>query len=210
VQLQRLRDTAAELAIAEELRQYDVWLGQERQRAQTSLEDAVRSKRFSHLLERFSELDQWAINTDADAPLLEDAPRRLQRAYKALEKSADPLDADAPAPELHQVRIRAKRLRYAAEFFEPAFDSKIARRLIGHCVALQDLLGELQDGVVSSQHVHTAVQTAASAWPVETSLALGQLLQFDKQRGARLRKRFPGAYADVKEDWKRRHRAFRP
>ena len=115
-----------------------------------------------------------------------------------LRKRADVVENQAPAAEMHAVRIRAKRLRYMAEFFEPAY-GKPAHWLVERVVALQDLLGNLQDGVVSRELIHEAVQSTAGAWPSHTSLALGQLVQFEAQREKELRAAFPTTYRAVRE-----------
>lgn len=55
----------------------------------------------------------------------------------------------APAPdELHQLRIRAKRLRYAAEAAEPYIGGQ-ARRAARTAKRLQDLLGEVHDATTA-------------------------------------------------------------
>jgi CHAD domain-containing protein len=210
VQLQRVRETAAELGLTEAVAAYADWLDEQRRRAQHRLEEALASTRFVALEETLSTKlgTEWSPNSEADAPLLSDAPRLLARAYKSLEKRGDKIDEDSPPPELHAVRIRAKRLRYAAEFFEPAY-GKPARRLIKRVVRLQDLLGALQDTVVSAQHIHEAVDAAGANWRAETTLALGQLLQYDAQRAVGLRKAFRATYKDVKANWKRLPRNLR-
>jgi CHAD domain-containing protein len=210
VQLQQLRETAAALALTEAAAPYADWLDEQRQRAQHCLDQALGSTRFAALAETLSERLGTALspNSEADALVPNDAPRLLTRAYKALEKRGDKLDEHSPAPRLHAVRIRAKRLRYAAEFFEPAY-GKPARRLIKRVVRLQDLLGALQDTVVSTQHIHEAVEAAGATWRAETSLALGQILQHDAQRAIGLRKAFRKTYKDVKASWKRLPRDLR-
>ena len=117
---------------------------------------------------------------------------------KKLSKRGDRIDRASPTRALHAVRIRAKRLRYAAEFFEVVY-GKPAQRLVERAVALQDLLGDLQDGVVSGQQIHQAVQTAAGTWPAETSLALGQIVQYDAQRALDIRRRFGDVYDEVRD-----------
>jgi hypothetical protein len=48
------------------------------------------------------------------------------------------------------------------------------------------------------------VLTAAGAWPAETSLALGQVVQYDLERSRKIRKEFPRAYDDVMDSaWRR-------
>lgn len=51
-----------------------------------------------------------------------------------------------PVPALHELRKDCKRLRYAAEFFQPLFPNKPARRFVRHLSELQDSLGLLNDG----------------------------------------------------------------
>jgi inorganic triphosphatase YgiF len=58
----------------------------------------------------------------------------------------------APPPELHQLRIACKRLRYAIEMFEPALGGG-AKLLLEALVAVQDHLGALQDTIVAIETV---------------------------------------------------------
>jgi triphosphatase len=77
------------------------------------------------------------------ARVLEHRARRVRHAGKGLQR----LD-----PEVrHHVRIEAKKLRYAAEFFEKAFPhaDKRRRRYIEALKALQDELGALNDIAVA-------------------------------------------------------------
>lgn len=48
---------------------------------------------------------------------------------------------------LHRVRIMAKQLRYACEFFRGVYDDKALKTYIKRLVALQDTLGSLNDAV---------------------------------------------------------------
>jgi inorganic triphosphatase YgiF len=50
------------------------------------------------------------------------------------------------AVQRHQLRIRCKRLRYAAEFFAELFGSKRSQDYISSLAAIQDVLGVLNDG----------------------------------------------------------------
>jgi CHAD domain-containing protein len=198
VQVQRLRQRAAELGLTESLVPYGAWLEDQRRRAQAALEDALGSVRCQELVQRLEQLSSLKPDPTTDTPLTTDAPRRLRRVFKKLTRRADRIDKSSSTGELHKVRIRAKRVRYAAEFFEIAY-GKPARRLVKRAVALQDLLGDLQDGVVSDQHIHQAVQTAAGTWPAESSLALGRIVQFDAQHALEIRRRFADVYEGVKD-----------
>jgi len=76
--------------------------------------------------------------------LLERNRRRLRRAARRAERAGDREQRDL---ELHEVRKAAKRLRYAAETARPAL-GKPMKKLARRAKALQDVLGEHQDGVV--------------------------------------------------------------
>jgi len=207
VQVRRLQGRADELGLSQQLIPYGAWLEELHARAFAALEDAVRSQRFIQLTERPKALDSLAPDPETDKPLADDAPDRLKNAFRKLRKVAGGLDADSPASEFHRARIGTKRLRYTTEFLEPIY-GKPARRLIERTIELQDVLGDHQDGVVSIQRIQAAVQTAAGAWPAETSLALGRLLQDEIQRGIELRCRFRPTYREVRDAWRRLRRAL--
>ncbi len=91
----------------------------------------------------------------AHEPLPPDAPttgafetamleRRLRRVVRRAANPAHLADA-----ALHDLRLRAKRLRYAAEVFAPLHPERPARRFLRRLAALQEELGLLNDGVVA-------------------------------------------------------------
>ncbi|HUN43025.1 MAG TPA: CHAD domain-containing protein [Acetobacteraceae bacterium] len=53
--------------------------------------------------------------------------------------------AERDAAELHQLRLRVKRVRYAAELFEPLYPGKPMRRMMQRLAGVQDGLGRLND-----------------------------------------------------------------
>lgn len=197
VQIRRLQARAAQLAIDEPVEPFCTWLENRREHELTSLEAALQSSRFAHLV---TDLQTTHIVSE-DAHTVEDfAPARLQRAWRPLRKRADKLSATSTEPEFHAVRIRAKRLRYTAEFFEPIY-GKRARQLILTATDLQDLLGDLQDGVVLTQKIRSAIESGASTWPAVTSLALGELIQWEAQHALQTRREFRNVYAEVERAW---------
>ena len=54
-----------------------------------------------------------------------------------------------PLPALHDIRLHAKRLRYACEFFSPLFPGRNTSRFLRRMSALQERLGLINDGVVA-------------------------------------------------------------
>ena len=68
--------------------------------------------------------------------------RRVQRAGRGLRRLS--------VPELHELRKDCKRLRYAAEFFQPLFPAKAGRRFVRRLAELQEALGVLNDGAAAA------------------------------------------------------------
>ena len=56
-----------------------------------------------------------------------------------------------PLPELHELRIKCKKLRYQAEMLQDALPAKTARKLIKRLVETQEVMGLLNDGAVATE-----------------------------------------------------------
>lgn len=135
-----VRGPVRERLVEGSLRRYDT--GRRRSLA------AMHSPRYFRLLDG---LDELISTPDAErsAPV-SSAYRRLRKAVKAAKKAAD---GDAA---LHRIRKAAKRLRYAAS---AANKTKIAKR----AKAIQTLLGDHQDSVVSRAHLLRQADAATAA-----------------------------------------------
>ena len=82
-------------------------------------------------------------------PLGDFAARALARRMAHVQDpGGDP--AQLPAEALHALRIQAKRLRYAAEFFAPLYPPRPVKRFVRRVTLLQDRLGHLNDGSVAA------------------------------------------------------------
>jgi CHAD domain-containing protein len=66
--------------------------------------------------------------------------------------------AHADAPRRHRLRIAAKRMRYATEFFESLYPARQVRPFIKALAALQDVLGRLNDAAVAQQLLRELAQ----------------------------------------------------
>ncbi|HEX2727204.1 MAG TPA: CHAD domain-containing protein, partial [Beijerinckiaceae bacterium] len=129
----------------------------DRERAYDRLMTALDGQRYRTLmfeLLAWSETGRW-LQTDAAAaqarreqPIESFAAEVLERRRRKIRKRARHLDALNP-PDRHRVRIEAKKLRYASEFFSSlAADKKTQRRQQAFTKTLEDLqehLGELND-----------------------------------------------------------------
>jgi CHAD domain-containing protein len=78
------------------------------------------------------------------------APNILTRLHRKVIKQGRHFKA-LKREELHQLRLRLKKLRYAADFFLPLFDSKkVTRRYARQLAQLQDHLGTYNDVAVTA------------------------------------------------------------
>lgn len=108
------------------------------------------------------------------------ATAALERRRRPLTKIEGPLTA-LPAAALHKLRLRCKRLRYAAEFFAPLFGRKSSRRFIRRLAAVQEHLGRINDAAVAG--------TLLARLGTREGFAGGLLRGFLAARAARARRR---------------------
>lgn len=85
-----------------------------------------------------------------DQPLSGFAAQVLQRRSKKLRSAGSDI-AEMNVAALHGLRLRVKRMRYAAEILSPLFPRKAARRYIDRLATVQARLGVLNDGAVASE-----------------------------------------------------------
>ena len=111
------------------------------------------------------------------------------------------LDPDAR----HQLRIEAKKLRYAADAFAGLFGRpKRARAFIEALKALQDALGDLNDIVVGERLAHEAAASPGRA-EMDSAFVAGRITGAQKARVAPLTDRAEAAIAafeSAKPFWK--------
>jgi triphosphatase len=95
-----------------------------------------------------TEIDETA-QAALEMPLTDFAASVLGRRLKRMFSNGDDIE-HLETETLHEIRLKAKRLRYAAEFFSGLFPSKSTKRFIGRLSVLQECLGTLNDGAVAA------------------------------------------------------------
>ncbi|MNR25851.1 CHAD domain protein [compost metagenome] len=112
---------------------------------------AIASPRYALLmLETTAWIETAALPDDPVVPFAVQALNRLHRQVEHRARDLTSLDAEAR----HHLRIRAKRLRYAAEFFCDLFPSRRRRsRYLRALERLQDTLGALNDLAVARDRI---------------------------------------------------------
>jgi CHAD domain-containing protein len=121
--------------------------------ARRRLQDAMKSPRYARLALSFVE---WFSTVDvpsgqADETLAAYAQKRITKHYRKIERAPDLTTLDAPTR--HKVRIHAKRLRYALEFFRSLLTRKTRKQVEEALGNLQSVLGEGNDAAVAAQRL---------------------------------------------------------
>ena len=162
----------------------------EQDAARARLLEALRSERYVELVERLVAFAQvpplvgaWAEPAQAVLPAL------VKPAWRHLERTVAGLDSEPPPEQLHQVRIRAKRFRYAAEAVAPAV-GKDAVRLASAVADLQSVLGDHHDAYVAEAWLR---EKAAEADPAQVLVA-GELISLQRLEAAELERQWPPAW----------------
>ncbi len=127
------------------------------------------------------------------------AAERTRAAFTKTARRGAAITIESPPETLHDLRKRAKELRYALEFFAPLYDRATQAKVVGELKRLQDCLGEFQDTEVQIGEIRalaTAMLEAGEA-PAVTLLAMGEVTA-----GLALRQRA------AREDFDRRFAAF--
>jgi CHAD domain-containing protein len=170
-------------------------LDEDRDAARAAMLEAMSSPRYFRLLDRLDVAATAPHAREADLPLGEIAAaefRKLRKAVKAL-------PPDPPDDELHAVRIRGKRARYAAELAEGAV-GKPAQRFVKDAKRFQDVVGEHQDAVVAEERIRDLLGRTGSA---QAYLAAGRLIERERRRRRDAREAFPEAWEALEKSGKK-------
>jgi triphosphatase len=135
-------------------------------------------------------------------PVQAAAPALLKGRYKKVRGIANQLGPEPGPPELHRLRIRAKRLRYALEFLSPVYGAP-ADAAIRRVVAIQDALGFHQDAQVAMARLRTLVDERGADLPPAAIFVMGGIAERYAAEAAKMRKRFPKTYGRLRPKWRR-------
>jgi CHAD domain-containing protein len=156
----------------------------ERSCSRSRLLAALRSDEYLALLDdtarTIDELEPSGSAVTLDE-LVDEASAKVRKAVRKL--------PDEPAnEELHAVRKKGKRARYAAELAG-------RKKLVKRAKKLQDVLGEHQDAVVAAERLR---ELAAGSAP-EQALVAGRLVEREDERRSQARARWPKAWQKLRK-----------
>jgi CHAD domain-containing protein len=151
--------TLATYAVADDEHSQDSWsrpkhaADANRMAARQRLQDAMNSPRYASLALSFV---QWFSALEAPPELVhrtlaEHAQKRIAKHYRKIERAPDLTTISAPTR--HKVRIHAKRLRYALEFFRSIVTRSTRKHVEKALGNLQSVLGDGNDAAVAAQRL---------------------------------------------------------
>lgn len=165
-------------------------------------EETLSSDRYLTLLERLVDGAWTPRLTDLAArPAKTVMPDLVRRSWQRLGTGVARVRETHSAGDYHQVRIDAKRVRYAAEAVAPVFGRR-ATRFAKQIVAVQDLLGEHQDALTAQETLRQMVKTSPGR---AVGFTCGLLHALEEQRAETARRDFDELWPKVA---RRRHRTW--
>ena len=183
----------------------DALLAARRQVTYGQLLRTLDLRRYEHLkqgLGSFLKRPPALRNQVAALPAAVVMPELIAKRYRATRKRGRNLSRTADSADLHALRIRCKRLRYALEIVTPLYPDP-AETLIKRLVRLQDVLGEIHDADVAIATLQELGRRAGRRLPNEAVFAMGRLAERQNERGRVLRKRFSRDFAAIEgKRWK--------
>ncbi len=172
-------------------------LAQQRALAQADLIELLDSPRYLALLDRLVEAGRAPELTEAaDAPAAKVLPELVALPWRKLRRQAGRLGREPSDQELHEVRIRAKQARYAAEAAARALPE--AAKHAAAIAGLQGVLGDQHDAVVAETWLRSAVTAGTSR---QQAFVAGLLVAAERADAAELRGQWRAAWeaASVKK-----------
>ncbi len=124
--------------------------GRERDAAYAALDRFLASAEFRAAILQGMQLGLLQTPATPDPPLAPFAAGVLRKRWKRLRKAGAAM-AELDATALHEMRLDAKRLRYAAEPFAALWPGRATRRFTRRLADLQEALGLANDATVAGQ-----------------------------------------------------------
>ncbi|HEX4434470.1 MAG TPA: CYTH and CHAD domain-containing protein [Acidimicrobiales bacterium] len=188
-------------------------LAVQRMRAGQRLADALTSKRYVNLVDRLhagSEMLPLASGSafQAQRPATEVLPSLVAAQWRTVRRQVRRADTNPSSTQLHQIRIKSKRFRYAAEAATPII-GKQARRTASAAERVQTVLGKHHDAVAAEawlRHEWTG-RTETGGFPAASpgvTLEVGRLIAEERQRQRRAERHWGRAWDKLRRKKSRR------
>ena len=195
VLLERLRSGCATLSAADRPAgdRLIATLEAQREQRKHALLESLRSEDFAALvdsLHRAAEAPQFTAT--AAEPAVETLPQLARKAWRRLRRRVSLAGGDPADTTLHEIRILAKRARYASEAVASVCSSQVtafAKQIAG----LQDVLGRQHDAVTAEQWLRSEVDDDGA-----DPIVVGQLIALERASAVTGREEWRAAWKRVR------------
>lgn len=133
------------------------------------------------------------LKPKANKPCSEVLPQLLDTANRAFTEQADKLKPWTVDDDWHEVRLLAKRVRYAADTSAAVLGDE-AKETASHAAKYQELLGQHQDHCGAADALTAMARDAAAQDDPELSFTLGRLTERHRAARKPLREEFLSLY----------------
>jgi CHAD domain-containing protein len=195
VQLERLRAEAAGFEDSERVAVERLLSGlvDERKAARKRMLAAMRTKRYPALLESLASATASTPVAETNGQPDQAVISVIYKPYRKLYKAVRALGENPPDEELHALRIKGKRLRYAAELVGDAGKEPV-KNLVKATKAFQEVLGEHQDAAVAEETIR---RLRAGHEDPEVIFVAGRLVEREHARRVEYREQWRNKWAAV-------------
>ena len=162
------------------LAQFVTQLQTQRERVQQVVLSELKSARYLELVRRLQLAAHDPSVVESPVTLHELAKREFTKLRKAIRR----LGSSPNHAKIHEVRIKTKRARYAAELAVWSV-GKPAARFMKRARSVQDLLGTYQDAIQAEAYIRTFLKQSTS---VRAGFVAGRLVERQNQRRETVRK----------------------
>jgi CHAD domain-containing protein len=137
----------------------------ERDERHSLVQAALRDPRYLALLEEIvAAARQPQLNQHAHEPAFKGMRKLLAAVWKRARKPVREYGRSPDDAQLHEIRIKTKHVRYAAECFEP-LAGKRAKVLARHAERLQTVLGDQHDAVMAAARLRERPEVQPEVFP---------------------------------------------
>jgi inorganic triphosphatase YgiF len=171
-------------------------LRRQRQAARAALHTALGGPRQTRLLlaiERAATPPRRPPTGEAAEAITAAGRRAIKRAARKILERGNAVGELPSTQELHDLRIRAKRLRYVLEALQPITGGD-GRRLTRQLIRLQDVLGRFNDSIVAAATIRRYRNALPPPTPEATREALTGLVDAELRRAGAAQAQFHRAW----------------
>src|SRR3954454_11567081 len=154
--------------------------------------EALHSERYVRLLDVLVDAAREPVlSPEAGQRCSKVLPPLVRSAWDSMAKRCNRLTPGDPDDDWHEARIKAKQARYAAEAVTDVL-GRPAARLSSAAKAVQEVLGDHQDGAIAADKLAGLAEEAREDGPL--GFVAGRLAEWNRGDVARTRREFPAVW----------------